>query len=254
MERLQKYLAACGVASRRAAEKMIEEGRVTVNGVPGVVGQSVCPQFDLVAVDGAAVRVDGKVYVVLNKPANTVTTAKDTHGRKTVLDLVQGAKARVFPVGRLDMDVEGVLLMMNDGELAHRLIHPRYEVEKIYLATVKGHVQFHSVERLRRGVHLEDGMTSPAGAEIVREQGAFTVLRLTLHEGRKHEVKRMCAAVGHPIRSLQRVAFGGIRADGLRPGEWRYMTETEVLNLYALTTGCGEDTHVILATSHTLEQ
>ncbi|MBI2433626.1 MAG: rRNA pseudouridine synthase [Candidatus Hydrogenedentes bacterium] len=233
--RLQKYLAACGVASRRAAEKLIDAGRVAVNGETASIGQTIDPDADDVTVDGRSLRQDEKIYIVLNKPANTVTTARDTHGRKTVLDLVEGAKARVFPVGRLDMDVEGVLLMMNDGELAHRLIHPSYQIDKTYIACVQGHVQPAALEKLAAGVKLEDGMTAPTRVEVLKNGRSSTLLRLTLHEGRKREVKRMCAAVGHPIRSLQRVSFGGIDVEGLRPGEWRYMTAVEVAHLRELT-------------------
>ena len=238
--RLQKYLAACGVSSRRAAERLIEEGRVLVNGAPATIGQSVDPAKDAIAVDGQPVAQDQKVYVVLNKPPNTVTTAKDTHGRKTVLELVQGAKARVFPVGRLDMDVDGVLVLTNDGELAHRLIHPSFQIEKVYMAHVQGRVTQNAAAWLRRGVRLEDGMTAPAKVEIVKHLPASTILRLTLHEGRKREVKRMCAAVGHRVRTLQRVSFAGIGVEALRPGEWRYLTDAEVRHLLELTADTAE--------------
>lgn len=235
MERLQKYLAACGVASRRAAEELIAAGRVTVNGERATLGQSIAPGSDLVQVDGHTIAQDTHLYLVLNKTRDTVTTAKDTHGRKTVLDLVSGARARVFPVGRLDMDVEGTLLLTNDGELAHRLIHPSFEIEKVYLAHVQGKVLPAALERLRRGVRLEDCLTAPAKAEVVGSYSSSTLLRLTLHEGKKHEVKRMCAAVGHRVKSLQRVSFAGIAAEGLSPGAWRYLTEAEVQHLKELT-------------------
>lgn len=234
MLRLQKYLAECGVASRRASEKLIEAGRVSVNGETATIGAKIDPEHDDVQVDGKAVGQDEKVYVVLNKPEGTVTTVKDTHGRKTVLHWVKGVRARVFPVGRLDMDVEGVLLLTNDGELAHRLLHPGYEVGKVYLAWVKGLVRAETARKLEEGVMLEDGLTAPAKVAVLNGGHQTTLLRLTLHEGRKREVKRMCAAAGHPVRSLHRVAFGNIRSRGLRPGEWRYLSEQEVRQLRKL--------------------
>ena len=229
--RLQKYLAACGIDSRRGSERLIEAGRVTVNGTVAEIGQSVVPGVDSISFDGRPVDEDKKVYIVLNKPEGTVTTAKDTHGRKTVLDCVHGVGTRVFPVGRLDMDVEGVLILTNDGELGHRLIHPKYEVDKVYLAWVKGHVNVHDAQSLEKGVMLEDGMSAPARVVILTPGHKTTLLRLTLHEGRKRQVKRMCRAIGHPVRTLHRVSFGNIKAKGLRPGEWRYLTQSEIHGL-----------------------
>lgn len=234
MLRLQKYLAECGVASRRASEKLIDAGRVSVNGETAAIGAQVDPDKDDIRVDGKPIDQDEKVYIVLNKPEGTVTTAKDTHGRKTVLHWVKGVRARVFPVGRLDMDVEGVLLLTNDGELAHRLLHPAYGIDKIYLAWVNGNVHADTIKKLEKGVMLEDGMTAPAKAAILNAGPHATRLELTLHEGRKREVKRMCAATGHPVRSLHRVAFGNVRARGLRPGEWRYLSDQEVRQLRKL--------------------
>ena len=228
--RLQKYLAECGVASRRACEALIAEGRVTVNGATALIGQSIEPGRDEVRVDGQLAGVDDKVYIVLNKPAGTVTTAKDTHGRDTVLDCVQGLPERVFPVGRLDQDTEGVLLLTNDGELANRLLHPRYGVDKIYLARVWGHVKPATLHRLVEGVELEDGPAAAIAVEMdeSRRDSATTYLQLTLREGRKREVKRLCEAVGHRVRRLRRLSFAGITANGLRPGQWRYLSGVEV--------------------------
>lgn len=234
MVRLQKYLAECGIASRRACEGMIEAGRVAVNGETAHVGQSIEPGTDQITVDGREIGVEEKIYVVLNKPTGFVTSAKDEFGRKTVLDCVRGARVRVFPVGRLDMDVEGVILLTNDGELGHRLIHPSFGVNKVYVAWVRGQVSETTLQRLRAGVDLEDGKSAPAEAVILSSDRQGTQLQLTLHEGRKREVKRMCEAVGHPIRKLRRIAFANIEVDGLRPGEWRYLTAEEIAELRAL--------------------
>jgi pseudouridine synthase len=234
VERLQKYLAACGVASRRACEKLIEDGRVTVNGAVAAVGTQVEPGLDDIRLDGRPVRNDEKVYVVLNKPEGAVTTAHDTHGRATVIDCLRGVPSRVFPVGRLDMDVEGALLLTNDGELAYRLTHPKFEVDKVYLARVRGCMETETAMELERGVRLEDGMTAPARCVILNTGHQSTLVRLTLREGRKREVKRMCAAVGHPVETLHRIAFGNVRVKGLRPGEWRYLTSQEIAGLRKL--------------------
>lgn len=243
MERLQKYLAACGVASRRGAEALIEAGRVTVNGKTATLGRKVDPEKDLVLVDGQPVASrEAFVYILLHKPPGTVTTVRDTHGRKTVLECLDGVRARVYPVGRLDMDVGGVLLLTNDGDLANRLIHPSYGVSKLYLAWVWGNVGEPALDRLRKGVRLEDGMTAPAGAEAVKRTPRQTLLRLELREGRKHEVKRMCKAVGHPVDNLTRTAFCGLQATGLRPGEWRFLEDKEVAALRRATSGGGTPT------------
>ena len=234
MIRLQKYLAECGVASRRASERLIETGRVQVNGQVAELGCSVLPCEDIITVDDQPIRKDDKVYLVLNKPTDVITTAKDPHGRKTVLECTQGSKARVFPVGRLDRDVAGVLLLTNDGELAHRLMHPSHEVKKTYIAWVAGRVSQETADRLAAGVALEDGKTAPAEVAILEAGERATQLCLTLHEGRKHEVKRMCGAIGHPVRSLERVAFAGIGVNRLRRGEWRYLTTSEAAALRTL--------------------
>lgn len=233
--RLQKYLAECGVASRRACEKYIGDGRVLVNGEVASLGAKVDPATDTITLDGEPVAAAAKkTYIVLNKPEGYVTTAKDTHGRRTVFHCLDGVEARVFPVGRLDMDVEGVLLLTDDGEMAHRLLHPAYEVDKVYLAWVRGCVEDTAVQQLETGVMLEDGMTAPARAKVVKRGPHATLLRLTLREGRKREVKRMCKATGHPVRSLFRAAFGNLQSRGLRPGEWRYLSEHEVRQLRKL--------------------
>lgn len=222
-ERLQKVLAATGWGSRRACEELIAAGRVTVNGTVAELGRRVDPAADLIEVDGAPVGAKpGLVYYLLNKPAGVVTTAKDTHDRRTVVDLVP-ATPRVFPVGRLDLETEGLLLLTNDGELANRVTHPSHGVEKEYLAHVRGRLSNSALKRLRDGVELDDGPTAPAQAS----QPSPGVLRITIHEGRNRQVRRMCDAVGHPVLRLVRVRIGPLTDRSLRPGDWRELSTGE---------------------------
>lgn len=223
-ERLQKVLAARGWGSRRTCEDLISAGRVTVNGEVAVLGRRVDPERDTVAVDGAPVGVrPGLVYFVLNKPAGVVTTASDPQGRPTVVELVP-AEPRVFPVGRLDAATEGLLVLTNDGDLANLLAHPRHGVDKEYLATVDGPVGPGALRRLRKGVDLDDGITAPAAVS----QPEPGVLRITIHEGRNRQVRRMCEAVGHRVVRLVRVRIGPLRDPSLRPGQWRELSTAEV--------------------------
>ena len=228
-ERLQKVLARAGVASRRACEELIAEGRVTVNGVVAALGRRVNPAVDVVAVDGGLVPVaPGLVHYLLNKPVGVVSTAADPHARQTVVDLVP-PEPRVFPVGRLDADTEGLLVLTNDGELAHRLTHPSFGVEKEYLAHVDGDPSPSALRRLREGVELEDGLTAPA--RVARLEAG--VLRITIHEGRNRQVRRMCEAVGHPVRRLVRTRVGPLSDRRLKPGQWRLLEPAEVRDLAA---------------------
>ena len=233
--RLQRYLAQCGVASRRACEDIIKEGRVSVNGTTAIIGATIDPEHDEVILDGARVHVDQDWYVLMNKPRGVVTTAKDTHGRSTVMDLVSSIPVRVYPVGRLDKDTEGALIFTNDGELANRLMHPSREVPKTYEALVKGIVSNKALDQLRTGVELEDGITAPAKVRLVARNNEETMLQLILTEGKKREVKRMCDAVGHPVQLLTRTAFAGITTKGLAPGHWRKLTLAELDHLREIT-------------------
>ena len=238
------------MASRRAAESIIAAGRVRVNGeVVTGMGRQADPAVDKIELDGKPLTIpqagrdaDEYTYILLNKPAGVVTTAKDTHGRLTVLDLVggrtkdegrrtsdqQSKSPRVYPVGRLDADTTGLLLLTDDGDLTYRLTHPRFGIEKEYQALVRGHTSPDALQRLRTGVEIEGEMTSRARVTEVEQQGGNTVLRITIHEGRKRQVRLMCAAVGHHVITLQRVRFGPLRLGGLEPGAWRYLATHEV--------------------------
>jgi pseudouridine synthase len=223
--RLNAYLARAGVSSRRAADGLIKAGRVTVNGQPGQLNTFV-ERGDEVEVDGRPVAAQELTYVLLHKPAGTVTTARDPQGRPTVVELVD-LPERIVPVGRLDADTTGALLLTNDGPLAYRLAHPRYGVEKVYEVEVEGEPDEVALRRLAEGVELEDGLTAPAGARRL----APSKIELTLHEGRKHQVKRMCAAVGYPVVRLHRPRYASLELGELAPGSWRELGAAEVAEL-----------------------
>ncbi len=225
--RLNAYLARAGIASRRASEEVIRAGRVTVNGRPAGLATVVEPE-DRVEVDGQRIEPEPLTYVLLHKPAGVVTTARDPQGRPTVVGLVDHER-RLVPVGRLDADTTGALLLTNDGELAHRLMHPRYEVDKVYVAEVEGSPGPDALRRLAEGVVLDDGPTAPA---VARSLGPGRV-ELTLHEGRKHQVKRMLEAVGHPVSRLHRSRYAGLDLRGLPAGRWRELSAGEIERLTA---------------------
>jgi 23S rRNA pseudouridine2605 synthase len=225
--RLNAYLARAGVASRRGAEELIRAGRVRVNGEIAGLATFVEPG-DRVEVDGNSVKPEPLTYVLLHKPAGVLTTARDPQGRRTVVGLVAHER-RVVPVGRLDADTSGALLLTNDGPLAHRLMHPRYGVDKVYEVEIEGEPSAEALRLLTGGVELEDGITAPAR---VRRLGPGRI-ELALHEGRKHQVKRMCITVGHPVRRLHRASYAGLTLDGLAPGEWRELSADEIARLHA---------------------
>jgi pseudouridine synthase len=222
---LNAYLARAGVASRRKADALIKAGRVSVNGEPGQLNTFVA-SHDVVEVDGSPVAKQKLAHILLHKPTGVVTTASDPEGRPTVVDLVQHA-SRIVPVGRLDVNTTGALLLTNDGELAHRLAHPRYGVEKTYVAAVEGRPTDGTLRKLAEGVRLEDGLTSPARARRL----APSRIEVTIHEGRNRQVRRMLEAVGHPVTRLHRSGYAGLSADDLEPGAWRELTGPEVEQL-----------------------
>jgi 23S rRNA pseudouridine2605 synthase len=230
MERLHKYMARCGVASRRKCEEMIAAGFVSVNG-HRVRSPGCCiePGKDRVEVKGRIINEEKqKVYVMLNKPPGYVTSSRDQFNRPTVLDLVKGVRQRIYPVGRLDYESQGLLLLTNDGDFAHRLMHPSHRVSKEYLALVKGYPDREVVDRLRTGVEIDGHMTAPAVVKVVERRADKTLLTIIIQEGRNRQVRKMCKAVGHPVEVLKRVAIGDLKLGSLPEGRWRYLTRQEV--------------------------
>lgn len=238
--RLQKILSQAGIASRRAAEGLIAEGRVTVNGrTIREMGVKADPAADDIRVDGRRLRQPERLrYILLNKPAGFVTTRADPQRRRTVMDLLDGVRESVYPVGRLDYDTEGLLLLTNDGDLAARLTHPRHEVERTYEAVVAGTVDVDAIEKLRRGIPLDGRRTMPAEVKVIgpgkSSRRATSMLLITIREGRNRQVRRMCEAVGHPVQALRRLRIGPISDRRLRLGEWRELTPGELARLKAL--------------------
>jgi 23S rRNA pseudouridine2605 synthase len=232
-QRVQKVMAAAGVASRRACEELIAAGRVTVNGEVVELGARCDPSTDVVALDGERVNVDpDRVYVMLNKPRGVVTTADDPQGRPTVVELVN-LPQRLYPVGRLDQDTEGLVLLTNDGELTHRLLHPSFAVERTYVALVPGPVRKRSLAQLREGVELEDGLARATRIRVLEEEKSKALVEIVMTEGRKREVRRMFDAIGLTVERLARVAYGGVELGELRQGRWRLLTQAEIGALHA---------------------
>ena len=234
MERLQKILSQAGVASRRASEQLMLDGRVTVNGTTvRELGTKADPAADDIRVDGRRIKLPERHrYVLLNKPRGYVTTRSDPHKRPTVIDLI-GAREYIYPVGRLDFDSEGLLILTNDGDLAAHLTHPSHGVNRVYEARVLGIPDAHDLQRLSRGIVIDGRSTEPAQVELLpgRRGDEHATLRITIHEGRNRQVRNMCDAIGHPVDRLRRIAIGPIRDNRLKPGQWRELTRNEVVKL-----------------------
>lgn len=234
--RLNKFLSQAGIVSRREADRLITEGRIQVNGQAVVdLGHKVDPERDVVLVDGRKVRPQVKqVYVLLNKPPGYLVTLRDPFGRPTVRDLLPPSLGRLFPVGRLDYESKGLLLLTNDGELAFRLSHPRYQVKKVYRVKVEGEPDAEGLSRLEKGLFLEGKKTAPARVRLLSQSGRWSWLRVEIHEGRKREVRRMCEAVGHRVRELERIEFAGLTLSKLKAGRWRTLRLAEIRQLKKL--------------------
>lgn len=232
MERLQKVMAKAGVASRRKCEDLIAAGEVKVNGITVTeAGVKVNPEKDIIEVKGREIGVEDKVYFLLYKPVGYITSVGDPRKRKTVVDLMSGIQERIFPVGRLDYDTSGLLLLTNDGDLAFHMTHPSHEMEKEYEAFVKGKVGDSNLDRLREGLQLEDGWTAPARVKRLGENGSNTLLQLVIHEGRNRQVRRMCEAVGHPVLNLKRTRIAFLTIGKLKEGQYRSLTANEIEKL-----------------------
>ncbi len=231
--RLQKYMAACGVASRRACEEIIAAGRVTVGGKNVCeLGTSVDPDYDEVFVDGKKISLPNKkYYIMLNKPQGYITTSSDQFGRPTVLDLVADIKERLYPVGRLDYDTQGLLLLTNDGDFAQRLTHPKFEKSKTYRAVVRGFVSEQNSRLLAKGVIIDGKKTAPAKVKTAHKDDGTTQITLTIHEGRNRQVRKMCSSIGHEVISLKRIAIGDIILGNLPKGKWRHLNPVEINKL-----------------------
>jgi len=231
-ERLQKVLAKCGIASRRHAEEMISEGLVTVNGTLAVLGMKADLYRDHIKVRGKLIRtVETKVYLIFNKPEKCLTTMSDSEGRTTVKDFMKAVKAKVFPVGRLDYNSEGLLILTNDGDVANAILHPGRKIPKTYLVKADGFLEDRDIERLEKGIKLEDGMTAPAKVKKLKYTKANSWLEITIHEGRQRQVRRMMERVGHSVIKLKRIRVNGISLGRLETGAYRFMTPEEVKRL-----------------------
>jgi len=231
--RLNKFLSQAGAASRREADRLIEQGRVQVNGrVVQELGVKIEDETDKVELDGKRVRKEERLaYILLYKPVGTVVTLRDPFGRKTVQDLLRGVGVRVFPVGRLDADSSGVLLLTNDGDLSFHLAHPRFEVEKVYSVKVEGTPEETDLAKLRKGIFLEGRKTAPAKVTLISRSASRAVVRIEIHEGRKREVRKMFEALGYRVSDLKRTSFAGLTLESLKPGQWRFLEAGEIRTL-----------------------
>ncbi len=232
MERLQKYMAHAGIASRRKSEDIISKGRVKVNGKTVIeIGIKINPEVDIVEVDGQVINREDKIYLILNKPTGYVTTVSDPRGRKTVMDLIENVAKRIYPVGRLDYDSSGLLLMTNDGELTYILTHPSYEINKTYRVKVPGMANKNKLKLLEKGVMLKDGITAPAKIKNIKYNKDNTVFNITIHEGKNREIRRMCKKIGYNVMSLKRIALFNLKLGDLQTGSYRYLNREELSNL-----------------------
>lgn len=230
--RLQKYLAQCGVSSRRGAEQIIQEGRVTVNGTVVTEMGIKVKKGDKVTVDGQLVKQEkSKYYILLNKPSGVLSSVKDDRGRDCVVDLIEGIDARLYPVGRLDYDTTGLLLLTNDGDFMQRVTHPSFEIWKTYQAVVKGVPTETDVKRFVEGIMLDDGKTLPAVLDVVGYKGSNAIVEVSIREGRNRQVRRMLERIGHPVNSLKRISFGSLELGDLKPGKWRHVKPEEIARL-----------------------
>lgn len=230
--RLQKFLASVGVASRRKAEELIVAGRVSVNGeIITELGTKV-DESDEVKVDNKPVKsIEKKVYIMLNKPVDYITSVNDQFRRPTVLDLVKDIKERIYPVGRLDYDTSGLLILTNDGEFTFRLTHPKHETEKVYIAEIEGYPKEEDILKIRNGIEIEGVMTSPAGFEIMEKKNNSSIVKISIHEGRNRQIRKMCGAIRHPIITLERISIGTVTLGSLQVGRWRHLSEDEIKRL-----------------------
>ncbi|QCX32629.1 rRNA pseudouridine synthase [Caloramator sp. E03] len=227
-ERLQKYMARCGVASRRKCEEIIFQGRVKVNDKKITDITIIDDEKDIVKVDGKVIKPkDKKIYIMLNKPVEVITSAKDEYNRKTVLDVVK-IKERIYPVGRLDYDTSGLLILTNDGDVAFKLTHPSKEIDKVYIAIIKGTPSKDEIEKFKNGLKIDDYITSPAEIKILNVKGGLCEVEITIHEGKNRQVRKMCDAIGHPVVALKRIKIGRLSLGNLKEGQWRYLTKSEV--------------------------
>jgi 23S rRNA pseudouridine2605 synthase len=233
LERLQKILSEYGIASRRKAEELIKEGRITVNGQIAQLGQKADPEKDYIKVDGKLlIKPEPKVYYAFYKPRKVITSLIDPQGRPTIKDFIKGIKFRVYPVGRLDFDSEGLLLLTNDGELAYHVMHPSSEIEKTYLVKVDGIIDPETIEKLKKGIKIDGKLAIPVSVNLVRKLKANSWIKITLHEGRKRQIRKMLERVGHPVIRLIRIAIDGVKLEALKPGQYRSLTKEEIESLH----------------------